>query len=279
MEKFVRQCLPCARNRPVNTKTLRGVLEKPRLFQMVSMDFIGPRVWDSKDVWIGVMLDHCSRYMVAQVFWMKPTAKMACMLLEERWIQYFGAPEAIVCDRGREFIGQEFRQVVLQKLFIMVVFTSPAFPQGNAMNESSHNVIEHTLTVRAAYQSVETLEELVQDAVMVYNASPHSALGQPPFYVVTGQDLVLPGLQRLTKYPTDKERVELRRQERFKTLMRHWVSEDSFQKVEESMFQLEDIVLYSLSDYERAEHAGHPRFTSMKNVPKWSSPCRIIKKR
>eukprot|EP00923_Selenidium_pygospionis_P010596 GHVN01018460.1.p1 GENE.GHVN01018460.1~~GHVN01018460.1.p1 ORF type:complete len:195 (+),score=12.26 GHVN01018460.1:86-586(+) len=37
------------------------------------------------------------------------------------------------------------------------------------------------------------------------------------------------------------------------------------------------IVLYKLSDYERANHAGHVASSTLKHSPQFSRPCRVIK--
>ena len=45
VQAYIECCLPCARARPVHPNSFRGLLEKPGLFQMVSLDCIGPRTW------------------------------------------------------------------------------------------------------------------------------------------------------------------------------------------------------------------------------------------
>eukprot|EP00917_Polyrhabdina_sp_WS-2016_P003499 GHVP01007851.1.p1 GENE.GHVP01007851.1~~GHVP01007851.1.p1 ORF type:complete len:184 (+),score=19.55 GHVP01007851.1:632-1183(+) len=43
VQSAINNCLPCKRHRPNNIKSLRGILSKPMLFQMLSLDYIGSR--------------------------------------------------------------------------------------------------------------------------------------------------------------------------------------------------------------------------------------------
>eukprot|EP00914_Ancora_sagittata_P023133 GHVO01045845.1.p1 GENE.GHVO01045845.1~~GHVO01045845.1.p1 ORF type:complete len:115 (+),score=4.23 GHVO01045845.1:272-616(+) len=51
--------------RRMKKKVLRGILEKPRPFELVSLDHVGPREWFGKEVTYLVMIDHASRFAMA----------------------------------------------------------------------------------------------------------------------------------------------------------------------------------------------------------------------
>jgi len=105
--KYISQCLPCKRHRPPTTiKTFKGVLSKPQPMQVVSLDFVGPRIWGCRKVYYIVAIDHASRFMMA-----KETAdtsgKEVLTFFKQHWLAVFQAPEAVLSDRGSAFIGTE----------------------------------------------------------------------------------------------------------------------------------------------------------------------------
>ena len=273
---FVAKCLVCARYRSVAPRTARGVLERPGLFQLVSIDNIGPHDWSARQYWITVILDHHSRFMVARVHWDPPNSQTMKATMEDAWVAHFGAPEGILCDRGPEF-RDVFARYAVRECAGALIYTSPAYPRGNAINESSHRLLEHTIRSRTAHQTVDSLEEVLRDAVLAYNAAPHLSLGQPPFYVMTGQDLILPGWQRFARYPTAEQRHATIRDYRLRAMLTALVREEDFKAIDTIALQEGDIILYALSPYEITSHAGHPHSDTIKNVPKWSAPQRVTR--
>ena len=74
--KFISQCVLCNCLRPITTAPgTAKALDKPTLFSLVSLDFIGPlRFHNNVSCFIHVALDHCSRFMVTAVEASTPTA-------------------------------------------------------------------------------------------------------------------------------------------------------------------------------------------------------------
>lgn len=68
VKDYVSKCLPCARFRPAQRRSFRGVLEKPGAFQLVSLDCIGPMNWHGVKRWVLVIICHASRFMATEVF-------------------------------------------------------------------------------------------------------------------------------------------------------------------------------------------------------------------
>ncbi|MEK6249061.1 MAG: DDE-type integrase/transposase/recombinase, partial [Planctomycetales bacterium] len=252
--EYISKCLPCARYRTPNSRSLKGTLEKPLLFQLISLDCVGPRDWQGTKHWIIVAIDHHSRYMVTQTLQHSPNAAATQEFLEMFWLPYFGAPQAILTDRGTEFTSAAFRDYVLKSLQSAIIHTSPAYPQGNSINESSHRILQHTIAARSAHERSTGFAVLVRDATIAYNAAPHSATGQPPFFLLTGQDLVLPGLQDYTDPPSTDVRHACLREQRLRAYAETLNDESAFHEIAYSDVRPNDIILYKLPDFERARH-------------------------
>eukprot|EP01071_Lankesteria_metandrocarpae_P012085 Lankesteria_metandrocarpae@DN5491_c1_g1_i1.p1 len=273
--EYIKKCLICARLRPVQGRTLRGLLEKPVLFQMVSLDYVGPFMWFNKDCWVLFIVDHASRFAVTELFDSKPTAMSTAKAFAQKWVNIFGMPEAVLCDRGTEFTGADFRLWVLNDLCTRVVYTSPSYPQGNGINEKCHQSIMHSVHVRAQVEPSTHVSELLRDATLVYNAIPKVSTGRSPFCVLTGLEMRLPGLASFCGGVDEQSRCLTISEMRFRALVRSQVVERDFsaqEKIAEN-----EIVVRLLTDYERQHHVGTAASASMRFIPKWSLPCKVIK--
>jgi len=105
---------------------------------------------------------------------------------------------------------------------------------------------------------------VLRDAVAVHNATPHSSLGDSPFFTMFGFDATLPGWQR---YRPDKDEVcrsATRREMR-----------ERMKLEEKEEVAVGDVVVYILSEYER-KHDRPPASTSDAYTPKWSLPRRVV---
>lgn len=178
-------------------------------------------------------------------------------------------------DRGSEFIDVVFRKYVLEQLHSIIVYTSPAYPQGNAINESSHRMLEHAIVARSSVDVSVEYATLVRDATLTCNAVPREALGRAPFFILTGWDLPLPGLHAYQTSPTEEVRCLTIREMRFQAMMKALLREDDFATDSQPSIAVDDVVLYRLTDYERQNHAGHPSSDSLRFCPLWSRPARV----
>eukprot|EP00915_Cephaloidophora_sp_WS-2016_P008793 GHVH01012328.1.p1 GENE.GHVH01012328.1~~GHVH01012328.1.p1 ORF type:complete len:183 (-),score=25.28 GHVH01012328.1:568-1116(-) len=59
----------------------------------------------------------------------------------KHYVPIFGAPQAVLCYNGAAFIDKDFKQHVMAELRAKYVNTSPYYPQGNGINESSHQAL------------------------------------------------------------------------------------------------------------------------------------------
>ena len=111
--------------------------------------------------------------------------------------------------------------------------------------------------------------------MVVHNATPHSALGDSPFFTMFGFDATLPGWQR---YRPDRDEVcrsATRRELRHRAMIRAQLMEERMKLEEKEDIAVGDIVVYILSEYER-KHDRPSASTSDAYTPRWSLPSRVV---
>lgn len=214
--------------------------------------------------------------MVTATFSCPPTSELTKYFFHEKWVQYFGSPRAVLTDRGSQFISREFNEYVTQDLRIPIINTSPYYPQGNAINEASHQFLQHALKTSHAIAFRIPFQEVVSAATLVYNATPHSILGTTPYNLVFGQDLVIPGWSEFTPVIGEPTR-QLTRLERFyRSLGKHILETLNTNALPpDDVFKVGDIITYKLSSPE-SSHIPHLSGTAKWN-PQWSLPYRVMK--
>ena len=277
--KYISNCLPCKRHRPqTQQKTFSGVLTKPQPLQMISLDFVGPRVWGSKKVYFIVGIDHASRFAMAKVC-PGPTTNEAISFLTSNWMSVFQAPEAILVDRGASFISTEFRSFITNEIGAYVVYTSPYYPQGNAINESCHRAIEMSIKVLENDLSI-TFEQALADAITVHNSTPHPATGESPFCCMFGMEPAFPGWQTYMWKEGDNVRRSKLKEIRFRGLIRAKITEElQLKDTENIKVAVGDWIVYLRSEYERnkAKEDSESGTAANKYSAIWSLPAKVTK--
>ena len=277
---YVQQCILCSclRRGPQKRKGVPGALTSGRrLWDIVSLDFIGPLNFkDGHQHFLHVMIDHFSRFVVVGVESDSyPTCASVQAFFESRWLSYFGCPRSILTDRGSQYVGKGFSEYVVQELGIPLIHTSPYYPQGNGVNESSHRLLLHALRSRPTTSS--NLVAFVRQAVMVYNATPHPALfNHTPYSAVYGKDMVLPALGAFTPDTSEAARGASQKDLEVRSLFKHLLSQLTFDAETPPISPpfVGDIVCYPFNKDERPNHphsSGVPKWAAS-----WSFPHRVI---
>eukprot|EP00923_Selenidium_pygospionis_P023935 GHVN01041636.1.p1 GENE.GHVN01041636.1~~GHVN01041636.1.p1 ORF type:complete len:154 (-),score=8.28 GHVN01041636.1:197-658(-) len=110
--------------------TTTMVLTKPNPFELVSVDFVGPRsLWGQEWHYV-VLIDHCSRFVVTKAV-QSANGDSAIQALRELWSPVFGAPRAVLSDNGEAFQSKRFRDYVTGDLAAHLIYSSPYYPQAN----------------------------------------------------------------------------------------------------------------------------------------------------
>lgn len=123
------------------TKGLTHTLSRPNLFQLISIDFIGPRRVFATNFYVMIIVDHHSRYMITTILDII-TNPLPQEDIRDHWISKFGVPITILADRDPVFISKSFQYYITVFLGCKLHYTSVEYPQGNGINESSHRILE-----------------------------------------------------------------------------------------------------------------------------------------
>lgn len=270
---YINSCLFCIRRAvPSKLLTYSGVLNRPLPFQLISIDFVGPRKWKNESYYYVVIIDHASRFMIARPTDQPPTAEWLIAIMRQFWVAIFGVPTAILCDRGAQFRSKLFRNYCLNILCCLLVHTSAYYPQGNSVNESSHRALDSMLIACLTNYNL-SLEDALSLSVSVHNATPHAATGHSPFYMLHGLEPGVAGLQLLNQKEEASnashldELLAVRAQE----LCRANLQSDPQLKVVVKDVKRGDWVVYLLPTYERNVKED----ISQKFDNTWSLPAKV----
>ena len=109
---YVKGCITCAATKPSLQKpagTLRPLPIPEKPWRMISIDFVGPlpRTKDYYD-YISVVVDKFSKMAHFIPTTSNVTAKQTAQLLIDHVVRLHGVPDAIISDRGTQFVAQLF---------------------------------------------------------------------------------------------------------------------------------------------------------------------------
>ena len=140
------------------------------------------------------LVDHATRYSVGIRISSKESSDIISAIFKH-WITYFGTPEAILTDNGREFNNQSFRDMA-QNLNIVVRTTAAESPWSNRLNER-HNGILGEMMKKTLEDTHCSFEIALAWAISAKNTL-HSVHGFSPNQLVFGRN------PNLTSFLIDK---------------------------------------------------------------------------
>eukprot|EP00122_Pirum_gemmata_P007107 Pgem_evm2s6513 len=273
VEKYVKSCWVCERTKKSNAPQVRGVLQRPYAFELISVDYVGPRIINSVKYWYLVIIDHCTRFMVTTVT-INANGDFAGRCLRDLWVPYFSAPRVVLSDNA---FGESFNEYV-NGVGAIQMKTSAYYPQGNGINERSHGLLEKGIAAEMTVTGIHVdYVSIVRDVTMAYNHSFHSAVGETPYNAVYGKDPVFPGFQEYVKRKGEDERLEYLDQRKQVALQRYNYAISNVQHVEK--VEVGDLVIFERSEHEMDKRRKIIADTGLafKYNPRWSLPCRVLK--
>ena len=150
-----------------------------------SVDIVGPLPVDHRHEFLIVFVDCYSRYTIL-VPASNHTANTVSDALLRHVIPYFGTPRRLLSDHGRKFMGEVWGKL-MRSLGVQRVLTSPYHPEGNAVNERSHQTMNNMLRARLLEgTSSKAWVEKVPRIMLALNTMLHEPHGFSASMVATG---------------------------------------------------------------------------------------------
>ena len=168
-----------------------GTVQSQGPWDTLSIDIVGSLPPDHRHEFLIVFVDCYSKYTILVPSSIH-TANTVSEALMRHVIPYFGTPRRLLSNRGREFISVIWTKL-LRSLGIQQVLTSPYHPEGNAINESSHQTLNNML--RACLPkgpSAKAWVDKVPGIMLTLNAMPHEPHGFSTSMIATGREPTLP---------------------------------------------------------------------------------------
>ena len=136
-----------------------------------------------------VLIDHHTRWaeLIAAP---EPTAELVAEAIFEQWIWRWGTMMAPLTDNGRQFAARLLQQLT-DVYGIKDIYSSSYNLRGSSVVESYMRTLKTTLNL--CTQAFQTDWDIaLKAAALAYRATPHTVTAHTPFFLVTGQEVVLP---------------------------------------------------------------------------------------
>ena len=168
-----------------------GTIQSEGHWDTLSIDIVGPFPPDHRHEFLIVFVDCYSKYTIL-IPSSNHTANTVSEALMWHVIPYFGTPRRLLSDRGREFISAIWTKL-LRLVGIQQVLTSPYHPEGNAINERSHQTLNNMLHSRLLKgPSAKAWVDKVPGIMLTLNAKLHEPNGFSASIIATGREPTLP---------------------------------------------------------------------------------------
>ena len=178
-------------------KKLTGLVQRKKLKLAVSYEFINPNdawsldfltfTWGHHRLYILVIIDDCSRYLLNWTIVTEATSELVRKLLCETFL-IFGAPKILKSDNGPQF--REELKSFLRELSIEH-YPNPVWrPTYNGKTERHNQEVRFAVEKAAKAAGVESMVSTIGHSFHEYNyLRPHQALGgSTPYERYTGLD-------------------------------------------------------------------------------------------
>ena len=178
-----------------------GAIQSQGPWDTLSIDIVGPLPADHRQEFLIVFVDCYSKFTIL-IPSSNHTANTVSEALLRQVIPYFGTPHRLLSDRGFEFISNIWTKL-LHSLGIQRVLTSPYHPEGNAINERSHRMLNNMLPARLLEgSSSKAWVDKILGIMLTLNAMPHDPHGFSASMIATGHEPMLPPDVHLDVHPS-----------------------------------------------------------------------------
>ena len=243
-------------------------------------DIVGPLpISNNSNRYLLVFTDHFTKY--AEVFAIKKQdADTIATHFVKDIICCYGAPEQLLTDRGKNFIGEVMKRVT-NKLAVEQLRTSAVHPQTNGLTERFNKTLIAIISMFVSAHQKDW-DKLLPFALYAYNTATHPSTKETPFYLMYSRipnpvENLFPEttlnqemtLEERKKFIEDQFRETKREVEEFNNLVIQKRMRDAERVRIDSRFQIGDLVWL----YNKTVKKGLVKKLSMP----WHGPYRILK--
>ena len=122
-------------------------------------------------------------------------AHTVAQIVEKEWYARYPWPTQVIFDRGSEFMGHEFRDMIIHDYGSKAKSITPRNPQANAMLERIHQVVSNVLRGMQAQENPYLDEknpwkDILSAIVFAIRATYQTTLKQTPAQMVCNRDMI-----------------------------------------------------------------------------------------
>ena len=178
------------------------------------VDLIGPHAVDADK---GEKTLHCLTIIDPVTYWVElvetsnKTAEAVAMQFDRTWLSRYPRPNYIIFDKGSEFIGQEFQEMIQTYGIIPKPITTKN-PQANAIIERMHGTLGDMLRTfeldKQLFDEKDPWSGFLSSIAWAMRSTIHTTINATPAELVFGRDMILP-----IAFQADWEAIRARRQQ------------------------------------------------------------------
>ncbi|GKA48125.1 reverse transcriptase domain-containing protein [Tanacetum coccineum] len=182
---FVTRCDICQRQGKITQRDEmpQNSIQVCEIFDIWGIDFMGPFPSSRGNKYILVAVDYLSKWVEAKAL---PTndARVVCKFLKTLFSR-FGAPRAIISDRGTHFCNDQFTKVML-KYGVTHRLSTAYHPQTSGQVEVSNRGLKRILE-RTVGENRASWSDKLDDALWAFRTAYKTPIGCTPYKLVYGK--------------------------------------------------------------------------------------------
>ncbi|GJR21205.1 reverse transcriptase domain-containing protein [Tanacetum coccineum] len=175
--------LPVIIAKDLKNEEKAALIQVCEIFDVWGIDFMGPFPSSRGNKYILVAVDYLSKWVKAKAL---PTndARVVCKFLKSLFAR-FGAPRAIISDRGTHFCNDQFSKVML-KYGVTHRLSTAYHPQTSGQVEVSNRGLKRILE-RTVGENRASWSDKLDDALWAFRTAYKTPIGCTPYKLVYGK--------------------------------------------------------------------------------------------
>nr|GEU49818.1 reverse transcriptase domain-containing protein [Tanacetum cinerariifolium] len=189
-QNLVKNCDVCQRQSKISQKDEmpQNSIQVCEIFNVWGIDFMGPFPSSRGNKYILVAVDYLSKWVEAKTL---PTndSRVVCKFLKNIFAR-FGAPRAIISDRGTYFCNDQFTEI-MQKYGVTHHLATPYHPQTSGQVEVSNRGLKRIME-RAVGENRASWSNKLDDDLWAFRTAYKTLIGCTPYKLVYEKACHLP---------------------------------------------------------------------------------------